>query len=432
VTSAATMDEQPPARRGFLLYAALSYLPPILSVISGPILARGLGPGLRGQYAAVQAYDEVSSTVFRVGLPEAAAYYTKENPAAAPSIVASVLRVGLVMTPVAAVTAALLVFGPLRDLTPTARTIAFVVVLWSPLVNTVSYTFRNIFVARGDFVRLALLTAWAPAVLFLSTIVFWLVGRLTLSYAVAALGIAAATSLVFSGAMLRIRPSGGFGARKLMSYGIRATPAALASLVNVRLDQVLIAPLLGSEKLGQYAVAVNFATVPMYAGLALSFRAFSTVKNGDLNQVGHVVRQALLVCGLASVAVTASAPLVIPVVFGNPYRAAVLPAMVLGPGMIALCCFLVGGQCAYALGRPGVGSAGQVAGLIISVIGFPFALAFWGITGAALVSSLSYTVSMIVVLVWLRKQGMRGLGDRAAWRHTVSSLRRAGRADRSP
>ena len=57
--------------------------------IGGVILARVLGPTVRGEYAAVTSWFGISLTVGGMGQPAALCYYVAHNPGQAPRYVAT-------------------------------------------------------------------------------------------------------------------------------------------------------------------------------------------------------------------------------------------------------------------------------------------------------------------------------------------------------
>ena len=155
--------------------------------------------------------------------------------------------------------------------------------------------------------------------------------------------------------------------RPLLGYGLRSLPGTLSNLATNRLDQVLIAPMLGTRALGLYAVAVGITFVPVQVGAGLAFAAFRRVRPAD--PAGPERPGRARCCGgpgcswarpawppgwrrspgSSSSTATTSAP-------PSP------PTLLLLPAALFLGLHLVLTQVANALGCPEHASAGQVAG----------------------------------------------------------------------
>ena len=66
-----------PQKGSVLSLAIANYGAMAINAATGPVMARVLGPGGRGAVAAISVWDEASSRVFYLGLPDATGYRTK-------------------------------------------------------------------------------------------------------------------------------------------------------------------------------------------------------------------------------------------------------------------------------------------------------------------------------------------------------------------
>jgi O-antigen/teichoic acid export membrane protein len=383
-----------------------------VAFVTAPILARALGPGGRGTVALLSVYDELSTNVCNAGLPAAVGYAAKEGHASVPALLGATRRFGLLLLPVSIAAGALVALWPLRDLPPGARVVGFALVALSPVANTFLIACRNVLMARGDLVTLRTL----PLVqaLVRGGAVVGLAALGWLEPAVAAVSLSAAVVVANALAWRRVgeRPGPAAPLGPLLGFGLRSLPGTLSNLATNRLDQVLIAPLLGTRALGLYAVAVGITFVPVQVGAGLAFASFRRVHPGDVagrdGPAAGLVRRAWLLVGAAAVATGGAAVVGLELVYGEDFGAALSPTLLLLPAAVFLGLHLVLTQVANALGCPEHASAGQVLGVLVTIGGLVVALPEHGLAGAAIVAGVASLVRVLVTALLLRRRGVAG------------------------
>ena len=110
---------------------------------------------------------------------------------------------------------------------------------------------------------------------------------------------------------------------------------------------------------------------------------------------------------IASVALAAISPVIIPLIYGAAFQDAVRPTIILLVGSIPWGGQIVARQCANALGFPGFSSVGECVGLAVTIIGLVLFVPSYGIIGAAVVSVVAYAARFVTTLLLLRKEGVR-------------------------
>lgn len=408
-----------------------------ISLISGPVLARAIGPTGRGAVAVVSVYNEASSRVFNCGLPQAVGFFAKEGLAPPEGLLGAVRRYGVITFPLAVLVGVLVVTGPLSSLSIEARIAAFLLVAMSPVVNTFGTSCSKLLLSRGDLAALRRLTL-IPSVLN-ATLILVAASLGVLNVPVVLAGTVT-TSLVTSAYAWRLshtRIAKSVPIAGLLAYGVRALPGSLSDLANNRLDQLLIMPFLGLRSLGIYAVAVGVNFVPLQFGTAMAMGTFSRVRRSDApgrrSPAAASIRRAWIVATIAAAAVACAVPVGLPLLYGERFRDAVGPTLLLLPGTVMYAVHLVTSQCANALGKPQYSSCGQILAVALTGVGLPLVLPRFGLAGAAVVSSFAYTTRLVVTQVLLRRVGVRGTVPgrddlQSLVRHARRSLRRlAGR-----
>jgi O-antigen/teichoic acid export membrane protein len=194
-------------------------------------------------------------------------------------------------------------------------------------------------------------------------------------------------------------------ARQLYAYGSRSYVGNLFWLANGRLDQALLTFLAPMGDLGVYAVAVSYSGILFGLSGAIATVLFPRVA-GSLNLAAgrQEIRRALWLLAATTLPLSILMGMVarwaIPAAFGSAFKESVGPADILLAGGVILGLNYILSNGLRASGRPGAPAVGEVAGLLATVVGLPYAMPRWGITGAAWVSVASYALTA-VCLGWL-------------------------------
>lgn len=373
-------------------------------LITGPILARALGPAGRGDIAAVIAPATVLGLVLAFGMPTAAAYFVDTVPEN--QLLVTATSFGLVV--------GVPICGVLWFLVPTylsgnsaaAVTWARVVLVILPLSVGASSALE---VRR----RLKPGISWncwrsTPIVVPAVAIVFLAVAdRLTLHSFFAAYTLGALLPIVFLLSRLaecRPWPRPSFSTFRLMlPYSWRAASIAASTSLTSRLDQIVLVGIVTPAQLGLYAVAAMVASVTnvLTSGLSASLfghlRGESCEARADARFL-HTMLATLLISSVVAVALALFAPVVLRVVFGDQFAPAAPALRFLLLGSVAYDMVGVITTKLFADGRPGEAAWSSLFGTIITVIGLIVWAPRSGIKGAAMVTSIAWA-SQVVFLV---------------------------------
>jgi O-antigen/teichoic acid export membrane protein len=186
-------------------------------------------------------------------------------------------------------------------------------------------------------------------------------------------------------------------ARGSIRFGFPLYLGLLANLVNFKVDQVILNQLLGTEAVGIYAVSVRWAETLFLLDSALIAAALhriaSTPRRESYRLTGRLVRQQLLISSIGGIGLAiVSFPMVV-FLYGTDYVGAVLPLVILVPGIVAWSLAKVLSQHIVFQRRDRwFPTASAAVGMIINVpLNFLF-VPHLGIPGAALASLLSYSI----------------------------------------
>lgn len=425
-------------RRGSVAeYAGASYVPLLLGVITGPVLARAVGPTGRGEIALVTVFAAILTTVAGLGVPLAIGHAAANKLQDSSHLIGTSVRLALWELVPALGIALALAYGPLSDITGAARVAAIVFVALAP-VGVLTLCVTMIYIGEG-MLRPVVLIEVVPAVALAAVVaVAYVGGFLTVWFYLAAmvgftvlsLAIAVGWGAPGPRAALPLRPFLRFGARGYLGY--------LAALGTIRIDQVFVGPMLGARQLGYYAVAASIAQLPLTLGRAVASRAFGTVAQSEdrAELMSRYMRLSLLAAGILAVGVAVACPLV-PLLYGHSFGHSLVPLLWLLPGSVVLCGSLTATSCLTSAGRPGQTTIAEAIGLGGTLVGLPLIVPRYGIRGAAIFSSVSYLVVFLTYRHFLRGLGVTRItprvGDVAILRTSVARLlRRPVRAAPAP
>ena len=223
-------------------------------------------------------------------------------------------------------------------------------------------------------------------------------------------------------------------------FGIRAWAGGLARSVNTRVDQLLMAYLATQAALGVYAVAVNVSEALQYVpgAVAMAFApAVAATATGDRRErTLRTFRGALLITLVTIPPAMAIGAVLLPVVFGEEFRASIVPFLILAPGAIGFLVMRVFSSAMMGAALPGRSSMPAIAALVTGVMLDLLLMPPHGATGAAIASTAAFAVGGLAGVVLYRASDRFALRELAPGRVDAQliverSTRALGRARRS-
>jgi O-antigen/teichoic acid export membrane protein len=377
-----------------------------LGILTGILSARMLGPVGRGEYAAVVIWPLAIATVLSLGINQAVAFNVGRRAFTISEVTTAILVIGLAQSILSVVIGVLVVPHALAKYSPEIRHLGILFVLLTPALILGVYT-GNLFQGKQDLLRFNFIRVTAPFTYFAILVTVYFVHRGTLrSVVFSTLGGYVAT-LVLGSAMVWtiLRPRlqwNVLAIPRLIDFGYRTQIGGLATYVNQRIDQMVLSLFVPPRQLGLYAVAVTLSTAvtvfPQAAGIVTFSRGSSQHFEDAKSTIGISFRASLIWLLLSCSALYAVSPLLIRLVFGSAFEGSILACRILLPGalMIGLNQVLYNG--ANALGRPGLPSCAEGVSIAVTGLGLYVLVPRYGYIGAAIVSSVAYTVSFLVML----------------------------------
>jgi len=395
---------------GFAAHAAVTagtnLLLAALGMTSGVLAARLLGPHGRGQLAAIQNWPSFIANLAMFGMPEAIVYYSACDRSAAGRYLGSAIVVALASS-VPFIAAAYLLMPMLlhaqaSPIMCAGRWYLLLVPIYA-LVGMLMHPLRG----RSDFTPWNLMRLM-PNVMWIGVLVLaWICSRPVATF-VADANLVALALLIFPfAAIVSRRVPGPFTpdfqrVPSMLRYGLPCMMTGAPQMLNLRLDQMLMASLLPARDLGLYVVAVAWSSAAAPLLSAVGAVMAPAVASADPTQGGR--RMAEGIRGTAALALILCLPLeiitpfAIVVLFGGRFRESTPAALVLVPAAGVLGLNLALQEGLRGMGRPYAVLQAELGGLIVTLFALVVTLLPMGILGAAIASLLGYTTVCLILL----------------------------------
>jgi methionyl-tRNA formyltransferase/O-antigen/teichoic acid export membrane protein len=386
--------------------------------VASLMVARAGGAAVLGEYALLRVLPWLFGVILSCGLPTASAYFLagehRNHPRTRPTLA--------VMTVAGTGIGALAWAGlslPMRNLflkgVPAHLVALMAIVVITQLVTV---TAKACCQGSGDLTGANLIIV-AEELWFLPVYVSVLrMGRTGITAVVMSLLLSGGLSTMTG--LYRLRQKGFFRgwerpsfpiAAEVAAYGARGQLGNLLWLMNLRFDFLLLGALSGPTVLGIYAVASKFAElmrlVPTAVNYVLYPRFARLGRQGAVRDARHLLpRSTALTLVLTPIVAVASA-IVLPIMYGSQFRAAVLPAEIILIGLSVEGAAAVTSAFLLGIGRPGLNSWGMAAGVAVTVSMDVVLIPRYGARGAALTSAVAYLTTTVVLSLIFRAQCRR-------------------------
>jgi O-antigen/teichoic acid export membrane protein len=197
--------------------------------------------------------------------------------------------------------------------------------------------------------------------------------------------------------------------KELLVYGLKVHLGSVASLLNLRLDQMVMSIFLQPITLGLYVVAVTVSSAALLGANTIALVAFPYIASLRSPQdkwqaVGRFMRLGVLLSFVTSMALLWLTPWILKFFFGVAYLPATRPARILLLASIPLTCNVLLAAGFKALGYPLVASKAELISLVVTGVSLCILLPRYQAVGAAWASLLAYLTSCVFMLYSPQRQ----------------------------
>ncbi len=363
-----------------------------LTMITGVLTARFLGPVGRGEQAAMGIWPQLFAYGLSLGMPEAVIYKIRREPAEAPQFVFAAIVVAALAGGTAMLAGVIALPSWLGKYSPETVSYAQWAMISTPLCS-MFFAANAAIQAVGRFRVYNGLLIFMPALTLLLILGLLLVGRFTPQNTTTAYIVPIVPGFIIALVFVRriYHPTVALrkeSLRSLTSYGLRVWGADMLKLLSRQSDRAILVGLLSPANLGIYVVAQSVASVLSLVqnsvAVVLFPKATGLRPEAAAALANLAIRVSVALVGSSALVVCLIAPELIKFVYGGGFLHAVLPCRILLLEAVLAVVNLLGLQVFMALGRPGAVGIFQSVGVVAFVPLAFFLVPEYGLTGAAL------------------------------------------------
>jgi O-antigen/teichoic acid export membrane protein len=373
-------------------------------LLTGPLMARALGPEGRGAYAAVVGPLSLAPLILTFGLP---VFVSREAAnGVSPGRILGSIGPFLFGVSVICVCSAPWIADYFGQGRAAVRDPLLVGLLLMPMLLLSTITFA---VVSG-------LQFWNRAIASrLTGALVGVVGTVTL-YACGQLTVFSASCVLIGGSLAAAVPTlsvlRGHGRflydRHLARRAVRLGPAAwlwqTGALTNSRIDQLLMVTLTSERQLGLYAIAVTIGSLCNVFLGALGPALLPRMVAGGHDVTPRTFRITIVLTLGGIIPIGIAAPYVVPFLFGGEFRDAVPMVWVLLIAAVPSAGRFVLTSALLASASPKWAAIAEGTAVVFTVVGLLLLLPTLGGIGAGLVSIAAYTASLAILLYGVHRR----------------------------
>jgi O-antigen/teichoic acid export membrane protein len=381
----------------------------LMSMVTGVILARKLGPHDRGVFALILLAPSTVVTFVKLGIAQSNVYFInrKREPIekVAANCVALAVVFGLGAGALVWVCKGTLLTSILRGVEPWALALALVRV---PLLLLDDYLY-GVLQAAGSFHIYNKRLVISEAVRMVLVITALLIFHFGLAGAVWIYTLVNAANIVWlMGAMHRRIPFtlgvhwGLLGQQ--LSFGVKSYVQTLTAHALLRSDVYMVSYFLGPTDTAFYSLALRFSEmileIPQAVGLVLYPRLATLPKDEVHRLTAQACRRTLLLTGLGVVIVSLFGPYLLTLWYGAAYTAAGAPLPWAAVGVLAMSIFVILTRDFTSRNRQQVNIAAGIVALVSNVLLNLYMIPTMGIVGAAMSTAISYSGACLLLVAF--------------------------------
>lgn len=397
-----------PGKKAFAATFFTSVWIQLLTLGTGALTARLLGPEGRGQFAAAQVWPSILATIALLGVNTALAIHAAKFPDRIPTLERLGIRGGVLSSLVAMIAGWFLVPALLPSTNPTLIPLARLYLIFVP-ISVLTTNLMAIDQGSGNFKQFNIARNVITPVYLTLLCLLWMFGVRGVAWFLAALLTGNFAVLLYR--LMQIKPmkwvnfSNPIVMRRLIHAGAPFWITSCILILRDNAERLLLIFLLGPVSLGLYAVAFTAASVHLAVTNSLNLVVFSRAaaldKSLAFKDAARVFRTMGLVNFAMGLGMVVAQPIFIPLIFGKTFNGAIVPAMLL----VAAQFFQSEGSVLYGAlwgqGRPFIGLTAALLSIVVfagSGYWLSEKLGLVGVAIASICSQACYCGAMMAAL----------------------------------
>jgi len=380
-------------------------------ITTSVIIARVLGPEKNGVIAALLVYPSLFMTIGSLGIRQSTTFFLGKGIFSENQIKTAITQIWLFTT----VFSMVVCFFLIRYLSKSGNNLWLVVLALLPIPFALFNTYNSgIFLGKNEISVFNKIN-WIPVFVISVTTaiaVWWL------SYGISGYLLALVAGPLFISCVLLFKNKfiNAFSLKfnwhiikRMLALGLIYAFALLVVNLNYKIDVILLDNLSTSFETGIYSKGVSITEYLWQIPMLLSTVVFarSAVSKDDKAfslKVTQLLRLSLLVIGLAALILFLISKFIIVLMFGESFMGSVIVLNTLLPGVLLLTIFKVINMDLSGKGKPWVSLKAMIPALIINIVLNIIFIPNHGAVGAAIASSISYSIAAILFIYFYSRE----------------------------
>jgi len=378
------------------------------------LLARGLGIEQRGIYTLAVLLPEILVTFLNLGVAPATVYFISRKKILPNKTISDNLTLALWISVGSILVGTIIILFARNFIFPDVPIfILMLSLIVIPLSLIIGYL-NAIFQGLQDFRSFNLISMTTQLVMLVLVVIFvWVIPMSTTGAMIAYLISNASGVLLLL--VLLIRKIGSPGKwnlrlnilhiRQIMDYSIKSHISNAITYLNYRVDNLILNRIAGPSPVGLYSISVGLSErlwIPSTAIGSVIFSRIASLEDGDVRREEITPLTTRFVLWLSILLALVAAPilvLIIPILYSSEYIGSIQPLLLLIPGTIAFNVGRILSNDIAGRGKPEINMVISAIALIINIIANLLLIPHYSASGAALASTISYTVLVIIVII---------------------------------
>jgi O-antigen/teichoic acid export membrane protein len=392
----------------------------VITTLKSIILARYLLPEGRGQFAALLLIPQFMAILAPLGSQWSSVYYLRVKSHTKAAILQNGLGIAVSGGTLAFIIALGLEFWLYDRLLQGLPLTAILIATLMIPIGTIDQFFRGVFRGTDRIPAVNLMNATRPALILIGVV------AAILLFHAGMFGLAMAFS---GGELIVVLVAGRWIYRDvaprprlqratvqpLLSYGARVYAYTILLYVNYRIGLGLVRYYLDYQEVGYFVTSITMAELLWSVPATFAFVLFPRIAGADKARQNllttAVCRLTVAAVGIACLVAAALVHPAILILYGREFLPAAWPMIALLPGIFTMSVQQVLGADVSARGYPGRITVAAAAGVIVNIALNLWWIPIFGAVGAALASSVAYTLITVIVLASFLRLSKSSLGE---------------------
>ncbi len=391
----------------------------LLGTLTSIFLARGLGPDKRGLFALVTLLPTTLLTITKLGITPANVYCVRREGASLSGVATNSLFLGMVLGLVVCAATWFLRDALLSTILGGVPGWALLLALWRVPLLLVDNFFWGVLQAKGNFSLYNRRTLAGAALVMVMVVGARFTVGLTLWNA--SWIYAATTTIVVLSLLYTTRQMIPFGLRpdrallgRQMSFGLLSYAQILTMHMLFRSDVYIVSYFLGATQAGFYSLALHFTEIVLEIPQAIGWVIYPKMASLDKSDVHALTAQAsrgtILLTATSGMVAAIGGPFLIPLWYGADFAAAARPLSYAMLGAVMMSVFTILSRDFTSRNKQAINISSGMVALVSNVLFNILLIPRYGIVGAAIATSMAYTLAAVMLLIAFRRDS--GMGFR--------------------